>query len=126
MSELKRAPLPPRKTALKRSTKPLARSRIKRTRSPHEFPEAVKAAVRRRSGNRCEFRSAVCAGKAVVFHHRQRRAKGNSVEENCLHGCDACHKYAHDHPTMAKLMGWIVSFAHDPAKVPVRPGSGSP
>lgn len=120
-SELKRT-TPLKRTAWKR--KP-PKSKPRASISPNEFPETVKAAVRRRSGNRCEFQSSVCTGEARVFHHRQRRMKGNSVETNCLHGCNACHQYAHANPIMAKLMGWIVSTAHDPAKVPVRLGSSA-
>jgi hypothetical protein len=124
---LKRGPAPKRKTPLPRSTwrpKPKPRSAPKRYRSPNEFPETVKAAIRRRSGNMCEFRSSVCTGKATVFHHRKRRESGDNREVNGLHGCDSCHKYAHAHPVMARLMGWIVYSTLDPADVPVRPGAG--
>lgn len=128
-SELKR------KTPLK-AGKPLARTEWKRRRPKqkksrpklkrdNEFPEIVKAAVRRRSGNRCEMQSSVCTGRAVHFHHRKLRRFGDNREVNCLHACTACHDFAHLHRVLAELMGWIVRSTQDPAKVPVRKGDAA-
>lgn len=117
-----------RNTPLKRN-KPMARQRMKRTKptTKGEFPETVKAEARRRSGNRCEARSAVCTQKAERFHHRKLKGMGgrsvdNSIE-NCLHVCDSCHCYMHAHSILARLMGWIVHSTLEPAEVPVRHGS---
>lgn len=128
-----------RKTPLKRKTelrarsqlkrgKPLARSRAKRRsgrNTESEFPETVKAVVRRRSGNRCEVRSSVCTGRAVDFHHRKSRRFHDNRAVNCLHVCISCHRYLEQYRTMAKLMGWIVHSTLDPADVPVRPGGAA-
>lgn len=115
--------------------KPLARTGFKRkppkarpkTRKPTgtEFPETVKAAVRRRSGNRCEIRSSVCADRLDHFHHRKLRRFKDNREENCLAACSSCHDYAHLHRVLAELMGWIVRSTMDPAKVPVRKGEAA-
>lgn len=122
---MKRTPLKPGKP-LKRG-KPLARQRMKqRPRSTrNDFPEEVKADVRRRSGNRCEIRAdEVCTGRATQFHHRKLRRHGDNREVNCLHGCDPCHEHVHANPGKSYLMGWLVRAELDPARVPVKRGAG--
>lgn len=113
-----------RRTGLQSSSK-LKRSRPKARRpSPNDFPEEVKANVRRRSGNRCEIRAeGVCTGRATQFHHRKLRRHGDNREVNCLHGCDACHDHVHAHPGKSYLMGWLVKAELDPARVPVKRGA---
>lgn len=121
---MKRSAPPKRKTPLKRSTRPLARSRIRRKLGPPGFTEETKAHVRRRSGNRCEARSSRCTGKASHFHHRKLRRFKDHRDVNALHVCAQCHDYMHANRIMAKLMGWICDSSRDPADVPVRLGSG--
>lgn len=95
----------------------------------NDFPEEVKANVRRRSGNWCEVRAAeVCTGQAAEFHHRKLRRHGDNREVNCLHVCDPCHDHVHGVDGRgsigkSRLMGWIVHSMLDPAEVPVRRGS---
>jgi hypothetical protein len=65
----------------------------------------------------------VCAGRASQRHHRRRRSQGGSDDRaNTLDCCDACHDWAHAHPTIAYLSGWLVHGWEDPADVPVRRG----
>lgn len=73
-----------------------------------------------RSAFRCEIRAPGCRGDATDRHHRQRRGQGDDTITNLLHGCRWCHRYAHNHPRLARDCGWIVSAWADPATVPVR------
>lgn len=120
-----------RRTGLKPG-KALKRTAMKvRRQSPNDFPEEVKANVRRRSGNWCEVRATeVCRGRATQFHHRKLRAHGDNREVNCLHVCDACHDHVHAKDGRgsigkSRLMGWLVVSTMDPAEVPVRRGGGT-
>lgn len=125
--ELKRKTRLVARSQLKRG-KPMARQRMKRTpaKLDNEFPDTVKAAVRRRSGNRCEMASAVCTGTIEHFHHRKLRSQGGGPEiTNALGACNSCHAYAHNNRTLAFLMGWCVRSTSDPAKVPVRKGEAA-
>lgn len=121
---MRRSPLKSGKP-LKRG-KPLARQRMKqRPRSTrNDFPEEVKADVRRRSGNRCE----ICKTRpATDFHHRKLREHGDNRAVNCLHLCADCHTAGplavHRNVGKSYLMGWLVRSAFDPAHVPVKPAS---
>lgn len=107
---------------MKRGSKQMARTRMKRTPPPPGFTEETKAVVRRRSGNRCEAKLSVCTTKAEHFHHRKLRRSGDHRDVNCLHLCAACHDYAHAHPTFSYLMGLLVRSTQDPAKVLLRKG----
>lgn len=109
---------------MKRS-KPLKRSRMKRSPSPPGFPEPVRMFVRRRSGGKCEVRSRVCSGVPQHFHHRKLRRHRDHTSANCLYVCAACHRYIHDQMgEAAYLMGWLVKSWDDPAQVPIRRGEG--
>lgn len=122
---MKRVPLV-RRTPLKRSQKPIRRSRQSQKRKrPPGFSEETKAFVRRRSGNKCEARAEGCTGKATQFHHRQLREHGDHRDVNCLHVCAWCHiPVIHGHPELSYVMGWLVPSYMDPAEVPVLRGSG--
>lgn len=112
-----------KRTPLKRG-KPLARKRMDRKPAPAGFPESVRMGARRRSGGRCEIRTAVCTGEAAHFHHRKLRASKDHSLVNCLHLCRACHDRVHAHPTTAYLMGWLVHAWEDPMEIPVKVGEG--
>lgn len=100
--------------------KPLARQRMKRTPPPPGFSDETKAAVRRRSGNRCEAPGPNCTGKATHFHHRKLRRFGDHSDVNCLHVCFVDHERIHANPGKSYLTGEMVRGPLDPAKVPVR------
>ena len=127
---MRKTPLKRRKPLRTRSTlkpgKSLARKPIKQKprSTENDFPESVKAVVRRRSGNRCEIRVlGVCTQHATAFHHRKLRDHGDNRAENCLHACAGCHHHVHNH-SVAKsyLMGWLVRSWMDPAEIPARYG----
>lgn len=87
------------------------------------IPPEVRAAVRERSGGRCEISGPDCTGRAQEQHHRKRRRDGGHGLGNLLDACAADHAYAHAHPAEARAAGWIVSaFTPDPAAIPVRYG----
>lgn len=73
-----------------------------------------------RSGGRCEF----CRGSfdgSMVLHHRQAKSAGGKDEEaNLVAIHDECHRWAHDHPVKARVLGWVVPSWDDPAVVPVQ------
>jgi hypothetical protein len=125
-TELKRkTPLRPKK-AMSRG-KPMARSRSPKSRpkrSPNEFPDETKFAVRVRSGGRCEANLKGCTGRLEHFHHRQSRRHKDQRPVNCLGVCAIDHAAIHANPTKAKLMGHIVSGWQDPAEVPIIRGDG--
>lgn len=101
-----------------------SKSKARPKRSPNEFPDHAKQAMRVRSGGRCEARTADCVDAAQVFHHRKSRSSKDQRPVNGLHVCDPCHKHIHANVTKSRLMGWIVPSWSDPAEVPVRPGAG--
>lgn len=115
---------------LARSAERAARPRAPRmagSRSPrgNPIPPTTRAAVRERSGGRCEIRAAECAGLAHEQHHRRRRRDGGHGLSNLLDACRSCHAYAHANPRVARDAGWIVSaYETDPAGVPIRSADG--
>lgn len=125
---IERTVAPTRRTGLKRG-KPPQRSRIKpkpRSRK-NDFPEEVKANVRRRSGNVCE----ICHTRpATDFHHRLLREHGDNRDCNCLHLCKDCHtagpQAVHRNTGKSYLMGWLIRSGFDPAKVPVKRADARP
>jgi hypothetical protein len=118
--------MPPRRKQMSRG-KPMARSRSPKSRpkrSPNEFPDETKSAVRVRSGGRCEANLKGCTGRLEHFHHRQSRRHKDQRPVNCLGVCAIDHAAIHANPTKAKLMGHLVSSWQDPAEVPIIRGDG--
>jgi len=84
----------------------------------------VRESVRRRSGGRCEARVECNGARAVLFHHRKRRAQGGrDTESILLHLCDPCHRFVHDRPALAYALGLLVHSWEDPELVAVHMGS---
>lgn len=49
-------------------------------------------------------------------HHRKLRSQGGGHGlTNLLALCPTCHAWCHEHPTGARLSGWIVPSVADPA-----------
>lgn len=69
----------------------------------------VRAAVKSRSGGRCETELVdICRGVAAHVHHVLRRSQGGvHVLENLLHVCWPCHSWIHDHPAEAAALGYL-------------------
>ena len=93
-STLKRTPLKPR------SDKAIAEQPLR---------DACMAAVRKRSGGRCEARvPGVCVGVASEGHEPGRRGGGRHLDpEQVMHLCWACHRFAHEHPQAARERGLL-------------------
>lgn len=84
-----------------------------------DVPPENRAAVRARSGGRCEAAlPGVCTVNATDVHHRRRRRDGGHEVANLLDLCRACHRWAHDNPARARELGVIVSVYADPARTP--------
>lgn len=106
-------------------TEPKRKKRMRRKPPPGGFPEAVRMAVRRRSGGVCEANSGACTRTASHFHHRKLRRHRDHTAINCMYVCAACHRQIHDvMGEAAYLMGWLVRSWDDPAAIPIKRGGG--
>ncbi len=68
------------------------------------------AAVRARSGNRCEVRIAtICTGWHDHTHEIKARSAGGSITDpaNCLAVCYPCHRWIDEHANAARELGFI-------------------
>lgn len=82
--------------------------------SPEE--RAGRAAVKARSGGRCEIGSG-CRGEEI--HHRKNRSQGGTwCPSNLIHACHAHHLHVTTNPAAARQQGWAVRSTDDPAAVP--------
>lgn len=119
-----RVPPLERRPARDGRTRPRAERIAGRKPAGNPIPPEARAAVRERSGGRCELLAAAdCTALAAEQHHRQRRRDGGHGLANLVDACSPCHAHAHAHPALARDRGWIVSaFAVDPALEPVRYG----
>ena len=86
------------------------------------FPDDVRAAIRARSGSKCEL----CGlARAAQIHHRRPRAAGSTrrpetnFATNGLHVCGDCHDRVESDRGEALDNGWLVSQNEDPAAIPV-------
>jgi 5-methylcytosine-specific restriction endonuclease McrA len=101
---------------------PLARKPMKRRRAPDsQIPQAVRDAVERRSGGKCEIEHPGCTVKATEMHHRLSRSAGGGHQAvNILNLCRvAHHDWVHGQPRLAYQHGWLVRRGGDPAVVAV-------
>jgi len=102
-----------RRTPLRPSAKPLARSPIRRQSSRARARSRTWAAVCRAvfaaCGGRCQVGAPGCTGKAGQGHHRQPRAQGGrDVPGNCLPVCLSCHVWLHCHPSESYARGFLI------------------
>lgn len=85
------------------------------------IPPAVKAALKVRSGGRCErvIGRWRCANEAMDPHHVLAKSQGGKhTLENLLHLCRRCHNFCKDEPKRAEAEGLIRKWnytqdAHD-------------
>lgn len=91
------------------------------------------AALRVRSGGRCEMGLAGCQGWASDPCHRiarkagGRRGAARALSDrlsNLVHGCRSCHDWTHAHPDEARLAGLFLMEGTDPTAAPVRLARG--
>lgn len=75
----------------------------------------MRESLKERSKGRCEVKiSHECTGKAEHEHHRMLRSQGGTdAVENILCTCVFCHRFIHDNPAVASLLGWIVESWED-------------
>jgi hypothetical protein len=91
--------------------------------SPSAFSPAVKKAIVRRTGGRCDRCGFPVHGGH--FHHRKPRRMGGSVDpslgmpSNGLLLHPKCHDYIERHRKAAAMMGFLINSLADPARVPV-------
>jgi hypothetical protein len=98
---LRKAPLARDKCRLKRSRlRPISVKRAKR----YAAARRVNAALKRRSGGRCELAiSPDCTGRGTHPHHVTHG--GGDTLENCLWACKFCNGFCEDHPAEAVRAG---------------------
>lgn len=68
------------------------------------------AAVRARSGGRCEIRiEGVCDGPACDVHEILARSQGGSITnvDNCMDSCRSCHQWVTEHSNAARELGFV-------------------
>lgn len=74
---------------------------------------AARAALRARSGGRCELvrpGEGRCDARATDPHHRciADRERGVHDPNRMLDLCGSCHRYVHDRPALAYERGWLI------------------
>jgi HNH endonuclease len=87
------------------------------------FPPQVRAIIRERADNYCEY----CGlNRGVEIHHRRPRGMGGTVREstnvasNGLLLCSECHRWAESKRTEALLMGVLLLQIQNPLKSAVK------
>ena len=114
-----------RRTPLKRSMKPLARTRERRSTARKRTPMSkdLREQVYTRSGGVCDACGVRLTPDAWDAHHRQLRGMGNGRGRDTLANLVAlhhhCHMWAHEHPVSARVRGLIVPSWADPETSPV-------
>lgn len=87
-----------------------------------DIPPEVRAAVRRRSGGRCEIRSEGCSGRAQHQHHRLKRRHGVHTPENLVDCCWNCHTASpaalHRNVGWARACGLLIDSWEQPPSEP--------
>jgi hypothetical protein len=106
---MKRSPMPPRKTPLKRGSRlsPVGA----KTRREASAVAAFRLALHVRSGGFCEARTPACPEgrhEGVHAHHIRLRSQGGGHDPaNGLLVCAASHRWIHDHPAISYANGWL-------------------
>lgn len=84
------------------------------------MPEAVAQAVIDRADGFCEASNfPVCTGFPGPIHHRKISGREHTVS-NCVHICDACHRWIHANPAVSYEQGWLVKMNYEPGEVPMK------
>jgi hypothetical protein len=125
----KGAPRSGREAGVERADLP-PKLRMPRRSRGHRTPEALRAALVKRSGGWCEVQLVdVCDGRATDFQHRVAQGNGgvhgaalaaSDRLSNGLHCCRSCHRWIHANPeaSQREFVGWSVRRGSDPARVP--------
>jgi hypothetical protein len=109
----RKAPLSPRPPTRSKHTP----SKPRRLPSPdREFWQTQRAALYGRAGGRCERCGTNLNKTGLEAHHRKLRSQGGGHGmENLLALCPECHGWCHGNPAGARMSGWIVTSAGNPA-----------
>lgn len=97
---------PLRRTALKRSTKPIRRVSAKRRRE-----NAIYSALRKGFLEEhlvCQMAAPGCTGQAQEVHHKAGRGKNLNNVATWAAICSHCHRETHQHPSIARKNGFLV------------------
>ena len=101
---------------LQRSTKPIARSPLKRVskkRAKENRMYLARATAFKLAHPKCEvwlplnLTNPICEGFTQDIHHVFGRGKYLLVESTWLPVCRACHRYIHDHPDQARTLNLL-------------------
>ena len=100
------------KTPLKRSSKPIKRSPLRRVSvkqagKNREYDKARAKCLRDADG-KCEVGWENCTGVATQCHHRKLRSAGGT-NETLVAICRSCHDLLHKNPAEAVRRGWMES-----------------
>jgi hypothetical protein len=108
---MKRSPMPPRKTPLKRGSRlsPVGA----KTRRERAALDAMRLTVHARSGGYCEVRTPACPPgrhEGTDCHHRwpSDRDKGDHLAERAVLLCRESHAWTHRTPTAARAAGLLM------------------
>lgn len=86
------------------------------------IPEHSRAVVRNRAKHRCE-RCAVPAPNGH-WHHRRGRSVRDQHQHCACNGvwlCSTCHRWVHEHPTLARDEGFLMSrHVTEPGAIPLQ------
>ena len=106
-----------KRSHLKRSTKPLRRTpirrRSKRTESLYARKNGRREFVAQQLLERlvCEAQTEVCTGRSIDLHEPLRRSKQGSIldVENSMAVCRLCHGWIHQHPRLSGERRWLIN-----------------
>lgn len=99
-----------RKTPLRRSAKPLARSPLRRVSKKHgkelrEYSKLRKTFLEEHTT--CEVSRPECSGSSSQVHHVFKRGKYLNVPSTWLACCDSCHRWVHGNPSQARTLNLL-------------------
>jgi len=104
----------------RQALKSTGRTRPKPRRQPapdREFWQQQREALYARARGRCEHCGTSLDDSGMEAHHRKlRSAGGGHGLENLAALCPTSHKYMHEHPAHARMLGFIVSAYGDPSQ----------
>lgn len=92
---------------LKRSTKPLKRTRLRRVSAKHA-KELRSYYEKRKAFLIAHPTCALCSNASCDVHHKEKRGANLNREETWLALCRAHHEYLHHHPSWARERGLLL------------------
>lgn len=99
-----------RRTPLRRSTKPLQRTPIRKVSKKHAKELRSYSKLRKtflEEHTTCEVAQVGCTGQATEVHHVVHRGKYLNSVSTWLASCPSCHRWLHDHPSQARTLNLL-------------------